>query len=62
MVSGPDQSNESSMLDILMEGCLLILFKMFGGTDCTIRIFQLFGAWMHSYTPQKYRAGNITFI
>ena len=32
------------------------------GNDCTIRVFQLFSAWiMHSCTPQNYIAALIIF-
>ena len=42
---------------VMIEVYLLILLKILGETDCTIRVFLLFGAWiMYSRTPQKYRA------
>ena len=56
MASGPNQSNELSVTwCLMMKAYLLILFKMFRRTNCTISVFQMFGTRiMHSYTPLKY--------
>ena len=54
MLSGPDQSNESSLLNGDDESLSAQILKIFGRIDCTIRVYLLFGAWiMHSYTPQS---------
>ena len=43
MESGPDQSNELSMLDGDNGNYVIIIFKI-RKIDCTIRVFQSFGA------------------
>ena len=49
---------------VMMETYLVILLKIFGEINCTIKVFLLFNAcWiMHSCIPQKYRATLIIFI
>ena len=38
----------------MMDVHLLIILKIFGRIDCTIRVFRSFVAWItHSYTPQN---------
>ena len=44
MASDPDQSNELSVLAGMIEVYLPILLKILGRIDCTIRVFQSFGA------------------
>ena len=54
MASGPDQSIDQVCLIVIMEAHLLIAPIIFGGINCTIRIFQLFRVWMmHGHTPQN---------
>ena len=41
---------------VMMEMYLLILLKIFQWSDCTIRVFQLFDAWItYSRALQKYK-------
>ena len=56
MMSDPEQSNELSMFDG-DDGStpldLMFLLKILGGTDCTIRVFQLFNVWINTVVHLK---------
>ena len=63
MKSSPDQNNKLGMLDSDDGSTSFILFKIFQGVDCNIRVFWSFGAWItHGCTPQKYRAAVTIFM
>ena len=52
MVSGPDKSNELSVLTNNNESIATDSPQDIWRIDCTIRVFKLFSAWItHGHTP-----------
>ena len=63
IASGPDQSNELSMLEGTDGSISPDSPKIFKMIDYTIRVFWLFDLWiMYGCTPQKYRTTITIFI